>query len=128
MDIGTSCFGFDARQEKLISIQIWVNVPKLKLNPLLVMQQHNAKLSLCSAYVTGIGLLGSNVLFSMPQSSCGRVAVRAGLHFVCLLARLSVQLTQRNTYQQLLVSVIDELWWGATAEGHHVSDRAATSI
>lgn len=70
IDIEISCFTFDVDKTLIVLIQIRVTLPKLKLNPLLVMQQHNAKLSLCSAYVARIGLLGPHVLFSMRQSVC----------------------------------------------------------
>lgn len=89
-------------------------VSKLKLKPA---ECHTAAQCsvlpmLCSAYVGRIGLLGSNVLFSTCQSGC-----------VCVLARMRVCVcvyhegmcpvfkgTSRNTNQQSITKVIDELW------------------
>lgn len=57
--------------------------------------------------------------------ACVKV-VCACVYFVCHLVRLCTHLTQRNSYRRPLLSVIDEFWWAAAAEGHHVSDHAAS--
>lgn len=72
---------------------------------------------LCSAYVGRIGLLESDVLFSMCQSGCVCVCV-------CARARVSVMRactrvfkgTSRNTNQQSITNVTDELWQTTAAE------------
>lgn len=77
---------------------------------------------LCSAYVGRIGLLGSDVLFSMCQSGC--VCVCAYM-VVCMprfesVMRARIHVFNRalqNTYQQSIASVIDELWQTTAAEG-----------
>lgn len=85
-------------------------VCKLKLKPAECHRavQCSMLLMLCSAYVGRIGLLGSNLLFSMCQSA------RVCLH-ICACAfhvdmRPLVKATSMKTNQQSIINVTDELW------------------
>lgn len=63
---------------------VWFSKLKLKPAGCRTAVQCSALSTLCSAYVGRIGLLVSNVLFSMCQSGCGCVSVTGGHVPVCL--------------------------------------------